>query len=203
MKEYPSIYKDINNTCAVYGFDKLDGSCIRAEWNKKRGFYKFGSRTQLIDEKTPVFGEAIGLVLNTYADDLSKVFTKKKYQEATCFLEFYGPNSFAGAHLDEPHEVTLFDVSPFKVGILPAADFVELFGHLKIPNICFHEKINQDIIQLIRDSRLEGMTFEGIVCKAGYDKKKHLIRFKIKSNAWLNKLKTYCKGDEDLFKKLE
>lgn len=34
--DYPEIY--------IYAFDKLDGSNIRFEWSRKRGFYKFGTR---------------------------------------------------------------------------------------------------------------------------------------------------------------
>jgi hypothetical protein len=43
MKTYPSISRDIVGQ-PIYAFDKLDGSNIRAEWSKKNGFHKFGSR---------------------------------------------------------------------------------------------------------------------------------------------------------------
>ena len=43
MKQYPTIPKTIQSI-DIIAFDKLDGSNIRAEWNPKKGFYKFGSR---------------------------------------------------------------------------------------------------------------------------------------------------------------
>jgi hypothetical protein len=47
------------------------------------------------------------------------------------------------------------------------------------------------------------MTFEGVVCKGANDKKTKMpIMFKIKSQAWLDKLKEHCKEDEALFNKL-
>ena len=46
------------------------------------------------------------------------------------------------------------------------------------------------------------MTFEGVVAKGVNDKlTKMPIMFKIKSKAWLDKLKEYCKDDERLFEK--
>ena len=45
----------------VYSFYKYDGSNLRFEWQPKKGFCKFGSRTQMIDEKTEIFGKAIPL----------------------------------------------------------------------------------------------------------------------------------------------
>jgi len=45
MKSYPSIPGKHTNGIPLTVFDKLDGSNIRAEWSKKRGFYKFGTRT--------------------------------------------------------------------------------------------------------------------------------------------------------------
>ena len=51
MKQYPKIlYFDqapINEQC--YAFDKIDGSNFRAEWSKKRGWYKFGTRNTMIN----------------------------------------------------------------------------------------------------------------------------------------------------------
>lgn len=57
MKDYPSIpgsSKAPQLPCIA--FKKYDGSNIRAEWSKKRGWYKFGTRTQLIDKTDLVFG---------------------------------------------------------------------------------------------------------------------------------------------------
>jgi hypothetical protein len=66
MKQYPSIPKEIRHDLYCYLFSKLDGSNIRAEWNSKKGFYKFGTKHQLIDEKSMPFGQAIPLLKDKY-----------------------------------------------------------------------------------------------------------------------------------------
>ena len=71
MKEYPSILS-ANDLLARSGdylgqsfvaFDKLDGSNIRAEWDRKRGWHRFGSRRRLLDASDPLLGQAIQLIL--------------------------------------------------------------------------------------------------------------------------------------------
>ena len=67
MKSYPTIphwHKGIYGE-HVYGFNKLDGSNIRAEWNKKRGWYKFGTRNMIINEQHPHFGESVDLFFDS------------------------------------------------------------------------------------------------------------------------------------------
>ena len=103
----------VNNI--TYAFDKLDGSNIRAEWNPKRGWYKFGTRNTMIDERDLQFGEAITLFKNKYGDSLPKVFrdnkSYKRIESFVVFAEYVGENSFAGRHLDEDKkDIILFDV---------------------------------------------------------------------------------------------
>lgn len=204
MKEYPSITKDIRNDVHIYAFDKLDGNNIRAEWSSKRGFYKFGSRNQLIDDKNKQFGEAVTLIHDKYENDLAMVFKENRWRDVICFFEYYGPSSFAGQHIaSETKTVTLFDVNPYKEGILEPRVFIKLFSHLDIPKVLYEGRVNSTFISTVRNSELEDMTFEGVVCKGANDKKTKMpIMFKIKSLTWLDKLKTYCNGDLRLFEKL-
>jgi hypothetical protein len=203
MKSYPSINKDYRKDIYIYAFDKLDGSNIRAEWNPKKGFYKFGTKTQLIDSSS-VFGKAIDIVKNKYQDDLSSIFIKNKYESAVCFLEYHGPSSFAGSHkFGEEPTVTLFDVSPYKYGLLEPEQFLQYFGNLDIPKLLYEGYLDEDFFNKVRQSNLPGMTFEGVVCKGANDKKTKMpIMFKIKSQAWLDKLKDYCKDNTKLFDQL-
>ena len=117
MKEYPSIANVVQNI-PVYAFDKIDGSNIRAEWSRKKEFYKFGSRHRLLGDDDPLLGEAIEIINNKYHDDLSRIFVNQRHERCIVFFEFYGANSFAGNHCDEPHDVKLIDVNPYKKGIL-------------------------------------------------------------------------------------
>lgn len=204
MKFYPAITKEVRQDIPIYAFDKLDGSNIRAEWNSKRGFYKFGTRNQLTDEKTMPFGRAIPLLRDKYEQDLGKVFQKQGWKDALCFFEFWGEESFAGNHnFEKTMDITLIDVNPYKQGILEPEPFVRLFGHLDIPKICYHGYVNTQLFDQVKQSTLPGMTFEGVVCKGASDTNaKAPVMFKIKSKAWLDKLREYCKGDESLFERL-
>lgn len=203
MKHYPSITKEIRHDVFVYAFDKLDGSNIRAEWNSKRGFYKFGTRNQLTDEKTAPWNKACQLIREKYEKDLTAIFKEQEWKDALCFFEFWGPSSFAGTHnFEEKMDVTLIDVNPFKQGILYPADFIRLFGHLEIPTVCYSGFVTTELFDQVKQSTLPGMTCEGVVCKAANDNTKMPIMFKIKSKKWLDRLKEYCNGDERLFEKL-
>lgn len=204
MKSYPSITKDVRQDIYIYAFDKLDGSQIRAEWNNKKGFYKFGTKNQLTDEKTLPFGRSIPIIKDKYEQDLGMIFKEQKWKEAICYFEYYGPSSFAGAHnFEELMTVTLFDVNPYKLGILPPTQFIKYFGHLDVPKILYEGHVSVELFNGVKQSTLKGMTFEGVVAKGANDKlTKMPIMFKIKSQAWLDKLKIYCKGDLTLFNNL-
>lgn len=202
MKQYPKIPADIRRDYPVYAFDKLDGSNIRAEWSRKNGFYKFGSRKVLIDHTHPL-GEAKQLICTKYEDDLSKIFRKERYDRVICFFEFLGKQSFAGRHTDEEHDIVLLDVNPHKKGILPPAEFLKLVGKLDYPTVLYRGNVTQDFEESVRASTLEGMTFEGVVCKAPNPKKTPIpLLFKVKSRAWYTRLKEYCEGNDELYRKL-
>lgn len=204
MKYYPSITKEIRHDIYIHAFDKLDGSNIRAEWNSKKGFYKFGTRNQLTDEKTLPFGLSIPLLKDKYEADLAKVFIRRGWKDALCFFEYWGAGSFAGTHdFQQPMDITLIDVNPYKQGILEPSQFIQEFGHLDIAKVCYQGYVSVELFDQVKQSTLSGMTFEGVVCKGANDKKTRMpIMFKIKSQAWLNRLKEYCQGDERLFEKL-
>lgn len=205
MKQYPSITKHVRQDIHIYAFDKLDGSNIRAEWNNKRGFYKFGTKTQLIDESSKPFGRAIPLIKDKWAADLETVFKEQKWRDVICFFEFWGPNSFAGNHnFEEELTVTLIDANPYKQGILEPEEFIKYFGHLDIAKVLYEGKVSVELFDQIKQSTLPGMTFEGVVCKGASDTNARMpVMFKIKSKAWLERLREYCKGNDKLFSMLE
>lgn len=194
MKQYPSIPRELQNI-PVYAFDKLDGSNIRVEWKPKKGLCKFGSRTQLIDESSPL-GEAIPLI-KQYSDPIDEELRSLRIEEATLFFEFFGASSFAGTHYPEPHYVALIDVSLYKKGFMNPGDFIKSF--MKVPKapLLYHGNCNSDFINAVKTGTLNNMTFEGVVCKATRAKASHPpIMFKIKNQAWIDKLKATVPADQ-------
>lgn len=203
MKSYPSIDGRPIPGTHVFVQPKFDGNNIRAEWNNKRGFYKFGTRKQLIDRAAPIYGIAVDLILEKYAADLVTIFIKNRWQRVTCFFELYGPNSFAGMHDPaDKLDVMFFDANVFKIGILGPKQFVKTFSSVEIPKILYEGKLDQEIIESIKSGTFPGATFEGVVCKA---KGKYMglpLMFKIKNRAWIERVKAYCKGDEKKMQEL-
>lgn len=210
MKEYPHIDFWDRGILGdrVYAFNKIDGSNIRVEWDRKAakkgnngGFVKFGTKTQIIDNTNEYFGEAVDIFLDKYCDDLNDVFTKEKYfrniDRVTIFGEYYGPSSFAGFHdPDETKDVVMFDICPYKKGFLPPKLFVEYFEHLDIPDVYYVGNYNRELVQRIKDSTELN---EGVVCKGVRKTKGNDIVWmtKIKTNQWMDRLKNKF-GEERL-----
>lgn len=203
MKEYPSINREYNKDIIVYSFPKYDGSLIRCQYSEKRGFYKFGSKTVLIDNSTPIYGEAINLFKNKYEVVLSDFFRSSGHKNGMAFCEFYGENSIFGNHKqDDKNNVILLDVSVNDI-LLGPAEFMDNFDHLHIPALLHNGYADDDFIAAVRESKQMGASFEGVVCKGLYNKKEHIRpMFKIKTNAWIEKLKEHCNGNADLFSRL-
>lgn len=199
MKHYPEMASTIQRDIDVYFFEKLDGSNIRAEWSPKRGFYKFGTRKRLLGEDDPMFGEAIGLI-RAQEDKLSRIFRTFKPENLISYFEFFGENSFAGLHEAEPHKTVLLDVDIFKQGFLTPNQFIRSFeNEVEIPKFIHHGKANHEVEQCIREGRFPGASFEGVVCKSTPPKKWALpILFKIKNQAWIDKVKERYGSRKDL-----
>jgi hypothetical protein len=208
MKSYPSIDHKINGEVDIYAFDKLDGSNIRAEWSLKRGLYKFGTRKRIIDITDRHLGKSVKLI-KELEESLHKICQRNRWhREVVFFFEFWGPHSFAGQHRrEDDHKVTLIDVSVHKQGFLPPRDFIKSFeGKIEIPKVFHHGKVGPEFVDIVKQSALEGMTFEGVVCKAKNPRGKKTgkrVAFKIKSQAWLDKLKEECGEDEKKFEMLK
>ena len=203
MKQYPKITYDINTKMYLYVFDKLDGSNIRAEWSKKRGFYKFGTRKRLMDETDPLFGKAKNLIINKYQDDLEMVFKENRVRRSVCFFEFLGKKSFAGLHSkDDEHDVILFDVTFHPSGLIEPKDFIRKFGHLDIPKVLHKGTINNIFVNSVKNGTLPGMTYEGVICKGKYISPGLPLMFKIKNKEWVDKVKERYYNNRDILKEI-
>lgn len=173
-------------------FLKEDGSNMRFEWGHKRGFYKFGTRSVMIDKSDKQFGQGIDIFLNKYGEELDKIFRNKykKVESFVVFGEFVGENSFAGQHVDtDIKDVIMFDINQYKRGIISPFEFVENFGHLHIPNIVYQGEYTYDFVRDIRNNKYN--LKEGVIVK-GTTKSKSKEEpwmVKVKTNEWLQKVK--------------
>jgi len=196
MKTYPSLEHCSNKHIGknIWAFDKKDGSNIRAEYSKKRGWYKFGTKKTLIDSSDENFGDSIDLFMNKYSEGLAKIFTdNKSYRNSrkfTAFMEYFGPNSFAGQHVDNDiKDVLLFDIAQYQKGFTPPKTFAKDFQHLGIPDVIYTGVLTEEFIQEVRNNIFN--LDEGVMCKGVLKKKGNDIVWmaKIKTIDWLDKLK--------------
>lgn len=197
MIEYPSI---INSSKAprehCVAFDKLDGSNIRAKWTQKHGFSLFGTRTQLIDEKTAFWGEAVTLFKSHQAEPLDKIFRSDKAyrneREIIVFGEFVGENSFAGHHETEPHKVVVFDilVGHKNQSFVKPRQFLDFGSVVEIPKVIYEGNLNEELIASVR--RNDFSLKEGVICKGSTTRGAYRGKIwmcKIKTQEYLDKLK--------------
>ena len=212
MKEYSSIlgWKQSTLDLPCIAFDKKDGSQIRAVYRKRGGFCKYGSRHQLIDKNHPFLGEAIPLFENTLAEKLDNLFrTNRKmpgFDEATVFMEFYGPSSCFGQHIkEESKTLTIFDVNLTKRGLILPRDFIKWFADFPIPQVLYEGNFNISFIEDVRNGKYgngEGVVAKGI--RPNAKKEQHNIWMaKVKTNAWMEKLKEFAATNTNLQKLYE
>ena len=196
MIEYPHIMgssRAPREHCLA--FEKFDGSNIRVKYTSKRGFHLFGSRTQMFDRGHPFLGAAVDLFYKFYENPLVDLIEKEwpNEREVIAFLEFFGPNSFAGWHEPtDPKEVVLFDLMighKNRKFLLPQ-EFVKLVGpRCRIPRVIYEGNLNDQFIADVRAGQY--IVNEGVVCK-GTEKtgahRGHVWMAKIKTQAYLDKL---------------
>ena len=196
-RQIPGITKNSNIGKDCYSFYKYDGSNLRWEWNKKRGFFKFGTRKRMFDELDDQFGDAVSLFREKYEEPLSRILVDKfKQDKVVVFTEYLGENSFAGYHEEQDKkELVLFDVHIIKKGLISPKDFVKTFGHLDFSaELLYEGKFNKEYINKIRQTT-DGSLKEGVVVKGG--RGHGLWLSKIKTLDYLEKLKK--KESFDLF----
>lgn len=198
MLQYPSIpswkKSPIGKPCLA--FYKYDGSNLRWEWTPKKGWYKFGTRTQLFNDKTPIYNEAIPLFLKEFGigdivvEKIKHYMGKKKIPERIiAFTEFFGPSSFAGSHKeDEQKELKLIDISIYKQGFMNPKIFYDLFDEYDFcAELIYKGNMSSQFINQVIDGQFP--VYEGVVCK-GSD-----WNSKIKTRQYLMRLKGEF-GDE-------
>lgn len=198
MKSYPHILNSKGTNFrqfTAYVFDKIDGSNLRFEYSRKRGWYKFGTRNRLFDETDDVFGPAKVLFLESMGKEIQDMAKYHGWDSIVAFAEFAGPNSFAGKHVaTEAKELWLFDIALNKKGILGPSEFLTKFSHCHIPHCLGRYNWTREFVEQVRLGQIQGITFEGCVGKSGEGH--DLIMAKAKTQAWIDKVKAQYSQDE-------
>lgn len=190
MKGYPSIDRAVGQSFFeipdAYVFDKLDGRNVRVEWTPKKGWGKWGFRHRLFDATDAEFAPAIPLFEKIYAEPLAKLATDRKWKMLTVYLELWQPHSLSGVWVpDEPFNLTLFDVEPFNQCMMSPKEFLKVVVPM-VPTAAFLGQVNwtRGFVTAVREGKLEGVTFEGVVAKAGERHK--LVKSKAKTQKWID-----------------
>jgi hypothetical protein len=171
----------------LHTFAKMDGSNLRFEWSKKRGWYKAGTRTRLLDEHDPIFGQAPSLFKENLADFCEKVAVDNRWDRVVVFCEFWGAESLAGRHkTGDRMNLTVIDVALHKKGILPPKEFLKLFDEVG-PYYLGYVNWNAEFLQQVRDGEIDRMSFEGVIGKGTTGKKgKEIVMRKFKTKRWID-----------------
>ena len=199
MKTYPSIlsYKIAPLNFDAYTFCKLDGRSMRAEWTKKRGWFKFGSREVLFDESELHLGRALPAFRDKLAEPLTKLAIDQRYESLVVFVEAWVPGTTAGiwpAH--SPLEVAVIDLAPNAKELIAPRPYFKLMEKYDIAHaalICY-KRWNQPFVERVRACGLvTSQSDEGVIGKSGEGKK--LIMRKAKTQAWTDRVRAFY-GDK-------
>lgn len=206
MKSYPEIAGINKIPYGEHGvaFYKYDGSNIRFEYSKKKGWHKFGTRRRMFDSSDKEYGRSIDLFLKNHAESVEKVLAEKyKSEDSVVFCEFFGEDSFAGWHnFDKPFELKIIEVSVFKKGFILPSDFITNFGHLNIPEVVWSGRITPEFVESV--VRNDYSLKEGVVVKGSIAGKSPVHSYwmcKIKTKWWLEELKKKA-NSSDSFKQI-
>ncbi len=201
---YPKIPENSNKFLGkCWAFEKLDGTNMHWIWTMADGWHLFGTRRtqfklskEAIDEFNkihPELANAAPVFNDKYRDKLTTLLSRTKnwcHQHWTIFTEFYGPNSFAGAHDAEDartnaQTLTIIDLAINKLMFSPE-QLIEDFekGGIEIARLVYCGKYSGQFSEDIRDGKYpvnEGVVVKGIVDDT-------LFMTKIKTKDYLKRL---------------
>ena len=192
MKDYPSIPRstgtNFRDIPSAHVFDKLDGSSLRSEFSRKRGWYKHGKRSGLVDDSNPHLAIAPALFNALLAEPLERIARDNRWDSLVVFYEFWGALSVAGSHCaSDPKFLTVFDAAADRGGFIPPNDFRNIFED-KVPTPKYLGTVHwtRGYVEDVRLGKVDGITFEGVVAKAG--SRHDIVRAKAKTQAWIDRV---------------
>lgn len=206
MLEYPSIdtigKTTIEKGSSCWGFVKYDGSNLRFEWSKSKGFHKFGTRTGRFGVDDPDFGGAIELFQDELAApciELLRSWDKRALNQsgrAVVFAEYFGPSSFAGTHLKgEAMRLKAFEAHVEGVGYVSPKDWTDLTqGRTGFAQSLGQLSYGADLARQVWEQQWKGpeldhgqKIWEGLILKTGHSGAPR--RIKLKTQQWMDAIK--------------
>jgi hypothetical protein len=150
-----------------------------------------------------MFRKTIDIWKSKYEEIITEIFSKKNIKQCVLFGEYFSANSFAG-YLDpnDTYDIIMYDCS-IDDQLLDQNEYLKIFKYVEKAPIIYEGKPSEPFINKVKNGELKGQTFEGVVCKGALDNRNKPIMFKVKSNAWYEKLKISCNGDQKLFEELK
>lgn len=192
----------------VWVFNKLDGQNFCAKYSpKQKQFTMFGSKNWNVDETSEQFGDTVRYFKNNMSEILINIIRANSgkggvftgIEEITMFCEWYGENSFCGFHKEEDElKLSLIDIFLKKKGYIEPKTFYKLFkDSVELPELIYQGKLTKEFITSINKNDWTNINCEypqvkeGVVCKRStLMKGQKLPKVKIKTDWWLNKLKS-------------
>ena len=215
MTRYPGIegphFDVIDQPCVA--FHKYDGSNLQFKWTRADGWCQFGTRKRTIEKDNPLFGDAIAMFMDKYADQILACFRKyKEYRNAkslVAFCEFFGDHTFSGLHRDrEPKEVKLFDILIPDQGFVLPKNFQQHFGHLDVAEVVYAGLLTKEFMMDVYQGKhavKEGVVAKGVTTTSRRKGKTEQTTWmvKIKTKTWLDELARRAGESPSLKQELE
>jgi hypothetical protein len=184
MLEYPSIPWKFSEIQNAHVFNKIDGRGMRAEWTRKRGFAKFGTRRTLTDKSDLTYGAGIALFMAQAAPGLIRAAHDARHRKMTVFFELSCEGCVAGVMPDKAQRnITIFDIADENDELLSPSTFRKICDKNLIPSPLFLgvHNFTRGYIEDVRNGRIDGVTFEGVVAKSS----DNTVHGKAKTALWL------------------
>lgn len=203
---YPKIPENSNKFFGkCIAFEKYDGTNMHWCWNLKDGWHTFGTRRtefsfnqvgiELFIKEHKELQAAPTIFNDNVKDSLSAYLSNSKSyrnSEFIIFMEFYGPNSFAGAHDAEDarcnaQKLVAIDVS-VDGKIIEPKRFIEdfsQFGGFDTARVIYTGKYTGQFTEDVRNGKFgvnEGVVVKGLV-------RGELFMTKIKTKEYLKRLR--------------
>ncbi len=199
LARFPSIEGPVSTVIdePCLAFHKYDGSNLQFKWTQQDRWCQFGTRMRTIDSQNRLFGPAIGLFMQKYADGiLAAIRRYKEYRNTkslVAFCEYYGEHTFSGLHsAGDARDLKLIDILLVESGFVLPGNFRDHFGHLDIAEVVYEGQFTRTFMREVYEGK--HAVGEGVVAKGVTSTRRR--KGKTQQEVWTAKVKTKSWLDE-------